>query len=159
MINVPVSEIFSHKDIKGVVAIPPSTMVSEAVATMASNGIGAVVVMHGDRVAGIFTERDVMRRVVAEARDPQTTPVETVMSREVRRVPSSAAMDDALRLMVEHNYRHLLVEDNGQVRGVLSIRDLMRFAVLADAPPHEGRPGVLKARTDDALDAIRTRTF
>ena len=77
----------------------------------------------------------------------------------IRRVPSSAPMGDALRLMVEHNYRHLLVEHDRQVRGVLSIRDLMRFAVLADAPPHEGRPGVLKARTGVALETIRTRAF
>ena len=158
MMQQPVSAIFGRKDIKGVVSVAPSTTISEAVAVMCNNGIGAVVVTDakGD-VAGIFTERDVMQRVVGEGRDARATAVEAVMSREVRRVPSTAPMNEALRLMVEHNYRHLVVEDEGQVRGVLSIRDLMGWAILTDAPPHEGRPGVLKARADDALEALRGR--
>src|SRR5947199_326000 len=112
MINQSISEVFKSKDIKGVVSVPPSASVAEAVAVMCRNGIGAVVIATTrNRIEGIFTERDVMSRVVAEGRDPNVTPVEAVMSREVRRVPSSAPMDEALRLMVEHNYRHLLVED------------------------------------------------
>ena len=158
MITHPISEVFKSKDIKGVVAVPPSSTVAEAVGVMCKNGIGAVIISTAaDRVEGIFTERDVMSRVVDEGRDPRTTRVDAVMSREVRSIPSSTPMDDALRLMVEHGYRHLVVQDESQVRGIVSIRDLMRQAILTDAPPHEGRPGVLRSRTDDALDALREK--
>ena len=156
MITQPISQVFKRKDIKGVVCVPPSATVAEAVAVMCRNGIGAVVIATTmSRIDGIFTERDVMSRVVDEGRDPKTTPVEAVMSRQVRRVPSSTPMDEALRLMVEHNYRHLVVEDESAAPGIVSIRDLMQEAILADAPPHEGRPGVLKARTDDTLESLR----
>lgn len=156
MITQPISEIFKRKDITGVVSVPPSASVAEAVAVMCRHGIGAVVIATTrKRIEGIFTERDVMSRVVDEGRDPKTTPVEAVMSREVRRIACSAPMDEALRLMVEHNYRHLLVEEGDEVRGIVSIRDLMQQAILADAPPHEGRPGVLKARTDDTLESVK----
>ena len=158
MMHQSVAALFAQKQIKGVVSVSPSASVSEAVAVMCQNGIGAVLVTDAKgRIAGIFTERDVMRRVVGEARDPRATQVETVMSREVRRVSSTSPIDDALRLMVEHNYRHLLVEDDGNVQGVVSIRDMMQWAILAGAPPHEGRPGVLKSRTDDALESLRGR--
>jgi len=156
MITHPVSEVFRSKDIKGIVSVAPSASVAEAVAVMCRNGIGAVLISSApERIDGIFTERDVMSRVVDEARDPRATRVDAVMSREVRCVASSLPMDDALRLMVEHGYRHLVVQDGNQVRGIVSIRDLMRQAILTDAPPHEGRPGVLRSRTDDTLQALR----
>jgi len=156
MITHPISEVFKSKDIKGIVAVAPSATVAEAVGVMCRNGIGAVIISStGSDVDGIFTERDVMARVVDEGRDAKTTRVDAVMSREVRSIPSTLPMDDALRLMVEHNYRHLVVQDDAEVRGIVSIRDLMRQAILTDAPPHEGRPGVLRSRTDDALDTLR----
>ena len=87
---------------------------------------------------------------------PQT-PTALVMSREVRRVASSSTVEEGLRLMVVHGHRHLLVEEDGKVRGLVSIRDLMSWIVLPENPiAHEGRVGVIRARTSDAIRAFRS---
>jgi signal-transduction protein with cAMP-binding, CBS, and nucleotidyltransferase domain len=99
-----------------------------------------------------------MRRVLNEGRDPKTTPVTAVMSPEVRRIASSVTVEEALRLMVVHNHRHLLVADGKVVQGVVSIRDLMEWVVLPDKSiASEGRVGVIKARTADAIESLQNR--
>jgi CBS domain-containing protein len=157
MIGKTIGSVLSGKEIQGLVAVPTTAMVSEAVAAMSQRGVGAVVVRTANgAVEGIFTERDVVRRVVDEGRDARMTPMTDVMSRNVRRVASSASVEEALRLMIVHRHRHLLVEDGGEVRGLISIRDLMNWMVLPDEPiAHEGRVGVIRARTDDATRTIQ----
>jgi CBS domain-containing protein len=74
------------------------------------------------------------------------------MSPNVRQVKASATIEEALRLMVVHGYRHLLVERDGAVVGLISIRDLMCALVLPDAPiAHEGRVGVIRARAEETI--------
>jgi len=157
MITQAVGNIVSNKQIQNLVTVPASAMVAEAVRLMSERGIGAIIVgAPGGPVEGIVTERDLMRRVLNERRDPDTTPMASVMSREVRRVPSSATVEEALRLMVVHGHRHLLVEDDGNVQGLVSIRDLMSWLVLPDEPvAPEGRVGVIKARAADAMASLK----
>ena len=77
------------------------------------------------------------------------------MSSEVRRVASSATVEEALRLMVVHGHRHLLVEDGTKVQGLVSIRDLMSWVVLPDESiASEGRVGVIKARAAEAIESL-----
>lgn len=157
LITRSVAEVLKLKKIRDVLGVGPAATVKEAVALMNKSGVGAIVVRHPDGVVeGIFTERDVMRRIIGEDRDPAQTPITQVMSREVRRVPVEATVEDALRLMVEHGHRHLLVEDGKKSVGIVSIRDLMSWLVLPDAPiAHEGRPGVIRARAEETARSLR----
>jgi CBS domain-containing protein len=107
-------------------------------------------------MAGIFTERDLMRRVVRQGRDPKTTPMSAVMSPDVRNVPSTESIVEVLRIMVEHGYRHMLVADGGKPAGVVSIRDLMKWLILPDQPiAHEGRRGEIRERAQDTVQTLR----
>jgi len=105
--------------------VPASAMVSEAVETMAACEVGAVLAMNEDGlVAGIFTERDLMVRVVRPGLDPRTTPVSLVMTRDVLFVTPGTTLEAALALMYVQRFRHLLVIDGPKVHGVVSMRDL-----------------------------------
>jgi CBS domain-containing protein len=159
MITETVGSILQRKEIQELHAVPASASVADAVAVMSGEGIGAIVIQNpGGPVEGILTERDLMRRVLNEGRDAKSTLVTAVMSPTVRRVASTVTVEEALRLMVVHNHRHLLVEDGTQVQGLVSIRDLMSWVVLPDKPiAHEGRVGVIKARTSDAIESLQSR--
>lgn len=108
------------------ITFAPDTMVREAVDVMAKRRFGAVPVVEDDRLVGIFTERDVLVRVMAAGKNPDTTRLDEVMTRNPDTVRSSDAVVHALELMNEHNYRHLPVVDGGRLVGVVSIRDLYR---------------------------------
>ena len=156
MIGKSVGSIVSDKQIQGLIAVPASAMVSEAVSKMSEKGVGAILITNPQNtVDGIFTERDLMIRVVNAGRDARTTAIGTVMSSQVRRVEGATSIEDALSLMVVHGYRHLLVEDGGRIKGIVSIRDLMASMVIPDAPiAHEGRVGVTRARAEAALQVV-----
>ena len=156
MLNQPIADVLAGKEIREVLSTPPSATVAEAAAQMSAKSVGAIVVRSGSGpIEGIFTERDLLRRVIAAGLDPRATPIATVMSSDVRAVPSTTTVEEALRLMVEFRYRHLLVQDGERVVGLISMRDLMFSQIMAgDTPPHEGRPGVLRARTAETLRAV-----
>jgi CBS domain-containing protein len=106
-------------------------------------------------IGGIFTERDVLCRVVAEGRDPARTRVSEVMSPNVRELGADATVDEVLRLMIVHGHRHILIKD-GAGYGLVSIRDLMQWLILPEKPiAPEGRVGVIRARTADTIDAVK----
>ncbi|MBL0141530.1 MAG: CBS domain-containing protein [Betaproteobacteria bacterium] len=106
-------------------SIPASASVAEAVEMMAGNEIGAVVVSTEDAlVGGIFTERDVMMRLVRAGLDPKRTPLSMVMTRDVHFVSPGTTLEAALALMYVHRHRHLLVIEGPHVHGLVSMRDL-----------------------------------
>jgi CBS domain-containing protein len=109
-----------------VVTFAPDTLVREVVAAMAKRRFGAVPVVENDRLVGIFSERDVLVRVVAAGKDPDTTRLGDVMTADPDTVKSSDAVLHALDLMNQHGYRHLPVVDDGRLIGLVSIRDLYR---------------------------------
>lgn len=160
MIGKTVGAIIGEKKIQDLITVPASAMVSEAVATMSQKGVGAILVRNKNRdgaIEGIFTERDLMTRVVNAGKDPRGTPMGAVMSPQVRRVESATSIENALSLMVVHGYRHLLVEDHGAIKGIVSLRDLMAAMVVPDAPiAHEGRVGVTRARAEETLRVVAT---
>ncbi|MCC6387925.1 MAG: CBS domain-containing protein [Dehalococcoidia bacterium] len=104
----------------------PRMNVRDAVRTMNEHGVGALLVCEGNRVAGIFTERDVLRRVVDEGRAPGLTLVGQVMTRDVVCVPPMLGVSDAMAMMLERRFRHLPVVDSEGVIGMVSIGDLLR---------------------------------
>jgi CBS domain-containing protein len=105
--------------------IAASATVEAAVELMAAQEIGAVVVSTEDQlVGGIFTERDLLNRVVRAGLDPRKTPLSLVMTREVRFVSPGTTLEAALALMYVHRHRHLLVIEGPRVQGLVSMRDL-----------------------------------
>lgn len=158
MINQPIRDVVGVKEIKNLITVTPDASVAEAVRLMNQRGVGAIIIRSGvGRIEGIFTERDVMCRVVDESRDPATTQISAVMSPNVRQVDGDATVEEVLRLMVVHGHRHILVQDGPAAYGLVSIRDLMQWLILPDEPiAAEGRAGVLRARTADAADAVRS---
>jgi CBS domain-containing protein len=104
--------------------------VQEACELMVKEGVGAVVVLEGDKLVGIISERDIVRRVVAAHRDPGTTAVADVMTAKVQTVTADVSSQTALELMHNGAFRHLpLVDGAGAVIGMLSIRDLLRYRI------------------------------
>jgi len=108
------------------VTFSPDVTVREVVEAMAKRRFGAVPVVENDRLVGIFSERDVLVRVVAAGKDPATTRLGEVMTANPDTVKSSDAVLHALDLMNQRGYRHLPVVDDGRLIGLVSIRDLYR---------------------------------
>jgi CBS domain-containing protein len=149
--------VLKGKSSPNLLSVASTATVADAVALMDEKGLGSVLVRDaGGKMAGIFTERDLMRRVVRQGRDPKTTPMSAVMSPDVRQVPATESIVEVLRIMVEHGYRHMLVAEGGKPAGVVSIRDLMSWLILPDAPiAHEGRRGEIRTRAIDAVETLK----
>jgi CBS domain-containing protein len=107
------------------VTVASMTSVLDAARVMSERHIGALPVVDGERLAGIFTERDIMARIVAEARDPRATPVADVMSTELVVSDIGETCEQCLGRMQQARVRHVIVLDNGRLAGIVSLRDLM----------------------------------
>jgi CBS domain-containing protein len=114
-----------------VVKITPEMSVLEAIKVLASEDIGAAIVMTGDRLAGIFSERDYTRKIILKGRSSDTTRVEEVMTANVVVVSPRTRARECMALMTEKNIRHLPVVDEGRVIGMVSIRDIVSD-IIAD---------------------------
>jgi len=102
----------------------------EAVRTMSDESIGAVAVTDGKRVIGIFSERDLMLRVVSERQDPEQVQIRDVMTSPVETIPRDSTVDDALKVMLEKHIRHLPILDrDGRLAGMISMRSLLHEKV------------------------------
>ena len=112
-------------------AIAPEEPVLEAIELMAEHHIGALLVMKGDALVGIVSERDYARKVILLGRSSSETPVWQIMSAPVYTVSPQHTLDDCMRLVTERRIRHLPVVESGQVIGVVSIGDLVK-AVIED---------------------------
>jgi CBS domain-containing protein len=117
----------------GLFAIEPRTTVAEAATVMGERRIGSALVMDGDRLLGIFTERDIVR-ALGEHFDAAGHPVSDWMTAEPLTVEPSTPVDDALRMMLERNFRHLPVIEGDRVAGIVSMRDLTAAGVSESAP-------------------------
>lgn len=112
-------------------ATSPDATVLHAVDKMCGNRVGALLVCDNKTPIGIFTERDLMTRVILEGWDPKTTKVSEVMSRDVACVGLHTRAEEAMAIMTERRCRHLpVVDDDGQLAGIISIGDLVRWASL-----------------------------
>jgi CBS domain-containing protein len=133
--------------------IAPEQRVAEAVRLMRDEGVGCLLVCEGDRLVGIFTERDLMRRVVAEG-GSLDQPVAGVMTPNPVVVNPKEAIRAAVRRMEEGGYRHLpVVNEAGKPLGVLSVKDIVRYlvehfpATVYNLPPD---PGVVPQEAEGA---------
>src|SRR5512134_301313 len=127
MMKQTVEAVVRTKASDELISVAASATVSEAVDVMATRRVGAVVIKTEDGlVGGIFTERDLLVRVVRAGLDPKTTPISLVMTRDVRFVTPGTTIEAALSLIHVNRHRHLLVIDGPRVFGLISIGDLVR---------------------------------
>jgi CBS domain-containing protein len=122
-----VDQILKEKGSKVHKATPGDTVV-EAVERMCSEKVGALLVCEAGHPVGMFTERDLMTKVILGRLDPATTTVGEVMSREVVYVEPTAGASEAMAVMTERRCRHLPVASEGRLLGIVSIGDLVRWA-------------------------------
>lgn len=110
--------------------VTKETTVIEAINAMVKNRVGAVAVVDRDYLQGIFTERDVMIRVVQARRNPETTRISEVMTVAVQTASADTSVHQALSQMIEQHVRHLpIIDGNGRILGMLSIRHLLQYRV------------------------------
>jgi CBS domain-containing protein len=101
--------------------------VASVVRRMAELHVGAILVLEGEQLRGVFSERDLMKRVVLEKLDPELTVVKSVMSTDIASIDEMASVEEALEAMHAHNCRHLPVTCGTRVVAFLSMRDLMNY--------------------------------
>ena len=119
-----VSDLLRAKPTR-VVSVRPEQSVLEAIRVLAEEDVGAAIVMTGDRLAGILSERDYTRKIVLKGRASDTTRVEEIMTPNVICVNPRTRTRECMALMTEKNIRHLPVLDEGRVIGMVSIRDIV----------------------------------
>jgi CBS domain-containing protein len=106
--------------------LPVNATVRDAAVLMADKSVGVVLVVDGETLCGIFSERDLTARVVANGLNPALTPLRNVMTNDVVTIRPDGTAEEALSLMQAYHCRHLPVMDNGAVVAMVSIRDLYR---------------------------------
>ena len=127
--QTPLNQILEKKGAE-IFHVAPSTTVTDAVRTMNRHGIGCLMVLDGERTVGIFTERDVLTRVIEHGRDPAATAVADVMSQNPVSIDHEATLEDAMAVMRNRRFRHLAVTGpGGKLCGLLSINDLIGWLV------------------------------
>ena len=122
MFDLPIRSVMERK--KFITATPDKT-VSQAARLMAAKNAGAVLVIEGDQLVGIFTERDVVFRVIAPGLEPKATLLREVMTADPKTLGPTHSYGHALVLMQENGFRHVPVVDEGQAIGIISSRNAM----------------------------------
>jgi CBS domain-containing protein len=111
---------------KDLVAVSPTSSVAEAATIMGERRVSSTLVMDGDDMLGIFTERDIVR-ALAQHHDASSHQVSEWMTADPTSVPNSMSIQDALQVMLDGGYRHLPIKDGQKVVGVVSMRDISRW--------------------------------
>jgi CBS domain-containing protein len=124
--KTPISALLERKG-PLVHAVTPTMTVAEAVAEMNRQRVGCVIVLDGTRLCGIFTERDVLRRVVGASLDPKVTRVSEVMTDQIITIAPDTTIEDALLVFTDKRCRHLPVVHDGKMIGLLSSGDVSRW--------------------------------
>ena len=114
-----------------IIAIAEDASVLDAIKMLADRSIGSLLVMDGDSLRGIVTERDYARKVIIKGRSSKSTQVREIMTTEVYTAKIDQTVDDCMTVMTEKRIRHLPVVENGEVVGLISIGDLVQ-AIIAD---------------------------
>jgi CBS domain-containing protein len=124
-----IQQLLATKKHQEVISIAPHRPVFDALVVMAEYEIGALMVLEGEKLVGIFSERDYAREVVLKGKSSKTTAVSEVMTANVISVKLGDTVEQAMTVMTEKRIRHLPVLDNGKVVGMLSIGDLVKETI------------------------------
>ncbi len=124
--ETPVAALIERKG-SAVHAVASTITIADAVAEMNKHRIGCILVIDSGRIAGIFTERDVLRRVVGAGVDPKAVRVADVMTKDVHTIPPHTTVEQTMVLFAERRCRHIPVVDTGRLVGLISIGDISRW--------------------------------
>jgi CBS domain-containing protein len=130
MMNTSIASLLGGKS-RALHTVPSNVTVFEAVQKMNQLRIGAMLVQDGPRLAGIFTERDALTRVIAASLDPKTTPLAQVMTTSVLTIGPEATVQQVMDIFAEKRCRHLPVIQEGKLTGLISIGDVSRWVANA----------------------------
>lgn len=134
----PISETLATKQSRRIHAVAPDAMVAEAVRRMVEEAIGALLVIGDHELLGIFTERDVLARVISLNLDPSQTRIRQVMTPEPLCLRPTTPIGEALKIAAGGGYRHFPVVENDRLVGLVSVRDLMSWLVRAQQDQIDG---------------------
>lgn len=121
--------VLKHKAENRILSIAPEDSVYTALAEMAKYDVGALLVLSGRRLAGILSERDYARKVALLGHHSRETPVREIMTAPVMSVSPHYTVDECLALMTQNHFRHLPVVERGEVVGLVSIGDLVKWVI------------------------------
>lgn len=124
--DTPVAALLERKG-SAVHAVASTMTIAEAVAEMNKKRIGCIVIVDGGRIAGIFTERDALRRVIGADVNPKAVLIGDVMTRNVHTISPETTVEQTMALFAEKKCRHIPVEDHGRLCGLISIGDISRW--------------------------------
>ncbi len=120
-------DLIKNKSVSQILSITPDASVQEAIKMMADHNVGAVLVeIVADKVQGILTERDVILKLDAQNRNASETKVRDIMTEKVLYVESNQSVEECMELMNSKGFRHLPVYENGDLLGLISVRDVLR---------------------------------
>ena len=127
-VAISVQQVLGNKTHR-LISISPDASVFDALSVMAENNIGSLVVIDGERLAGIFSERDYARQVILVGKSSKDTRVRDIMTQKVLCVRPEHTVDQCMALMTEKRVRHLPVVDHKKVVGVISIGDVVKVVI------------------------------
>jgi predicted transcriptional regulator len=125
--RTPLDKLFNERET--IHSVGPNTLVTECVRTMSTKKIGALVVLDGERLVGIFTERDALNKVLAAGLEPGKTKVSEVMTKDPYSIPPTTTVGEAMELVTKLRFRHLPIVKSGKVLAVVSSGDLTHWLV------------------------------
>lgn len=128
--NGTIGEILSHKGSQ-VWSIGPNATVFDAIQMMSDKNIGALLVIEGDQLVGIITERDYTRKVALKGKVSKQTAVKEILTGQVVKVHPDTTVEECMRLMTDHRARHLPVLEGSNIVGIISIGDLVNWIISA----------------------------
>jgi CBS domain-containing protein len=126
---ITVKDLLKKRGSSSSVRVSPTDTVYRALQLMAENNVGAVMICENDYILGIFTERDYCRKIILMGRSSVNTPIQDIMTKNMVTVQLDQTLEECIELMAQHHIRHLPVQEDDRLVGIVSMRDVMETLI------------------------------